>query len=284
MDSPTRPGSPVSLAVPAAPSIADVYAAFEALNRCVGVEAEGVAIDAASGPGPGGRLVLYAPTDASGAAVALASSIAGAASLGLDADEERLKLALRRGVCDFVVNGLDEALRILKNEVRKRQPVAVGLVCDVPACLQEMVERGVQPDVVACPRAGLDSAFELFVARGAVKLPEWSTAGPAAAGLREEVWWSAAESAARWLPQVDALAVEAIAGRPGEPDPRLRWLRVAARYLGRVPEHYVRMSTAEAERLIEAVASGIASGSLSAGVAVRRGRVAASSLAESLNL
>ena len=33
----------------------------------------------------------------------------------------------RDGVIDFLVNSLDEALRILKNEIRKRQPVAVAV-------------------------------------------------------------------------------------------------------------------------------------------------------------
>ncbi len=58
-----------------------------------------------------------------------------------------MKAAMRAGALDFVVNTLDEALRALKNQVRLRRPVGVGLVADVDATLAEMVERGVQPDL-----------------------------------------------------------------------------------------------------------------------------------------
>ena len=34
---------------------------------------------------------------------------------------------VRNGIADFAVKTLDEALRILKNEIRKRQPIAVLL-------------------------------------------------------------------------------------------------------------------------------------------------------------
>jgi len=38
------------------------------------------------------------------------------------AHQERLKT----GYCDFMVNNLDEALRILKNAVRKKEALSVG--------------------------------------------------------------------------------------------------------------------------------------------------------------
>ena len=36
-------------------------------------------------------------------------------------DPERIKKRLKTGYCDFMVNSLDEALRILKNAVRKKE-------------------------------------------------------------------------------------------------------------------------------------------------------------------
>jgi len=45
----------------------------------------------------------------------------GAAFLGIDVDPERIKKRLKTGYCDFLVNTLDEALRILKNAVRKKE-------------------------------------------------------------------------------------------------------------------------------------------------------------------
>jgi urocanate hydratase len=62
-----------------------------------------------------------------------------------------MKSAMRAGYLDFVVNTLDEALRTLKNEIRQKRPLSVGLIADVEATLTEMVERGVQPDLQLVP-------------------------------------------------------------------------------------------------------------------------------------
>ena len=58
--------------------------------------------------------------------------------------------AQREGCCTFNVTSLDEALRIVKNEVRQRHAISVGLRGDrAEAGLQQMVERGVQPQAFA---------------------------------------------------------------------------------------------------------------------------------------
>jgi len=49
-------------------------------------------------------------------------------SWGLTSIRRRIKKRLKTGYCDFMVNTLDEALRILKNAVRKKENVSVGLV------------------------------------------------------------------------------------------------------------------------------------------------------------
>ena len=51
----------------------------------------------------------------------------GAAFLGIDVDPEHIKRRLKTGYCDLMVNDLEEALRILKNAVRKSEPISVGL-------------------------------------------------------------------------------------------------------------------------------------------------------------
>ncbi len=48
----------------------------------------------------------------------------GAAFLGIDVDPERIKKRLKTGYCDFMVTTLDEALRILKNAVRKKEKMS----------------------------------------------------------------------------------------------------------------------------------------------------------------
>ncbi|HVT99246.1 MAG TPA: hypothetical protein VHE33_17200, partial [Acidobacteriaceae bacterium] len=51
----------------------------------------------------GGRLLLRQEFNAEGAAVVIAASVAGAASLCVDGDAERLREGLRGGHVDFVV-------------------------------------------------------------------------------------------------------------------------------------------------------------------------------------
>ena len=72
----------------------------------------------------------------------------GAAFLGIDVDPERIKKRLKTGYCDFMVNTLDEALRILKNAVRKKENVSVGLVGNCADIIPELAERGVVPDIL----------------------------------------------------------------------------------------------------------------------------------------
>jgi urocanate hydratase len=83
-----------------------------------------------------------------GGAQPLAATMAGAAFLGIDVDPERIKKRLRTGYCDFMVNSLDEALRILKNAVRKKEAVSVGLVGNCADVVPELATRGVVPDLL----------------------------------------------------------------------------------------------------------------------------------------
>ena len=105
-----------------------------------------------------GRLVLSTRFGRSGAELALASTIAGAAFLGIEPGQDLLKTAVRNGSCNFMVNTLDEALRVLKNELRKRQPVSVGLLGPTGDLLAAMIERGVQPDLLCDTVALRDTA------------------------------------------------------------------------------------------------------------------------------
>jgi urocanate hydratase len=105
-------------------------------------------------PDWGGGLVLLCGPGCVGGGAPAAVSIAGGTTLAIDSDAAAMKSAMRAGYLDFVVNTLDEALRALKNEVRKRRPLGVGLIADVDATLAEMIERGVQPDLEIVPSGG----------------------------------------------------------------------------------------------------------------------------------
>lgn len=224
------------------PEIESVYARFAALTD--------------SSADMGGWLVLYSRLDRDGIAVTMAANVAGAASLGIEPEAPRAKAALRAGVCDFVVNNLHEALRIQKNEIRKKQPVSVVLTADVDATVTEIVQRGVQPEVLTFPVAKL-------MERGA-RLIE----GDPQSAL-EAVTWSVADQPMRWLPVVDALAAASLARRNG----RVRWIEASPRYLGRefAGQRYVRMSGAEAEAFVAAVREKVRTGGLKVAVGIRRG-------------
>jgi urocanate hydratase len=159
--------------------------------------------------------------------------------------------ALRTGSCDFVVNTLDEALRAIKNEIRKHRPLSVGLEGEPSGVLAEIIDRGVSPELFTSPTAYPEAAAH-FRSLGALLLSfaeeTHSSAGPdarieaAASGLEaflaSRAWhlrtFSFSNSA-----EVRTFDARALALLPAESesvsDDRLRrhWLLSAARILPR---------------------------------------------------
>lgn len=171
--------------------------------------------------GLGGKLVYAGEPDEAGCRLLRAANIAGAASLAASADAPALRRAMHQGAIDFVVTSLDEALRILKNEIRKKQPVAVGISLATEIVVREMVERGVQPDLLA-PDVPHAQVAEFF-ARGAHRIQPQ----PLAAGqhfdfipIPPEVKQPTGAFDARLL---DCMAAGDHVNR--------RWIRLAPRYL-----------------------------------------------------
>ena len=95
-----------------------------------------------------GKLIVSGGMGGMGGAQPLAATMNGAAFLGIDVDPERIKKRLKTGYCDFMVTTLDEALRILKNAVRKKENVSVGLVGNCANIIPELADRGVVPDIL----------------------------------------------------------------------------------------------------------------------------------------
>jgi len=95
-----------------------------------------------------GKLVASGGMGGMGGAQPLAATMNGAAFLGIDVDPERIKRRVKTGYCDVMVNSLDEALRILKNAVRKGEATSVGLVGNCADLIPEMAKRGVVPDLL----------------------------------------------------------------------------------------------------------------------------------------
>lgn len=95
-----------------------------------------------------GKLIVSGGMGGMGGAQPLAATMTGACFLGIDVDAERIKKRLKTGYCDFMVNNLDEALRILKNSIRKKEAVSVGLIGNCAEVIPELAERGVLPDIL----------------------------------------------------------------------------------------------------------------------------------------
>jgi urocanate hydratase len=178
----------------------------------------------ASGPNLGGKLIYAGELEPHGRALLVAGNIVGAASLAATADLAAQKQAIRDGAADFLVNSLDEALRILKNEIRKREAVSVCISVDPNVVEKEMLERGVSPDLLAALSSLDSSSF----GQRAVRVEE--KAAPISQVL---VNWTVAGAPAQWLPKLDAIALDCV----GESDGAARrWLRLAPRYLSRMAQ------------------------------------------------
>jgi hypothetical protein len=96
-----------------------------------------------------GALIVSLGLDPAGSALSVAANIAGAVSLAIDNDPSHLRDATRTGAVDFTVNTLDEAIRAMKNEVRKQTPLSVALNADPILTLAEILERGLAPQLFA---------------------------------------------------------------------------------------------------------------------------------------
>ena len=106
-----------------------------------------------------GKLIASGGMGGMGGAQPLAATLNGAAFLGIDVDPERIKRRVKSGYCDVMVNDLDEALRILKNAVRKRDAVSVGLVGNCADVIPELASRGVVPDLLTDQTSAHDPLY-----------------------------------------------------------------------------------------------------------------------------
>jgi urocanate hydratase len=173
--------------------------------------------------GLGGKLFYAGELDEEGRALIVAANIAGAATLVASGDLAAQKQAIRDGVADFPVNSLDEALRILKNQLRKRETVAVCVAMEPAAMEREMSERGVAADLLRRD-VGVADLHEAFILQ-----PE----GQNQSGFDDSpalVIWRAASANHRDLAALDEIALACLDANDWA---RRRWVRLAPRYLGR---------------------------------------------------
>lgn len=170
----------------------------------------------------GGKLLYAGELDDEGRAIAVAANVAGCATLAATADAEDQKRAVREGIVDFLVNCLDEALRILKNEIRKRTTVAVCVDLSTDQIEREMRDRGVLADLER--GAALDQQFNAWSTRNLWRLEGEPMQSPAT------VVWAVESLPAKWLPRFDRIALECLRA---DDNWNRRWIERSPRYLGR---------------------------------------------------
>jgi hypothetical protein len=221
-----------------------------------------------------GRLLLIDGLAEEGDALLIAASIAGAASMVLETRTEAIRYCVRNGIVDFAVNNLNEALRILKNELRKKQPIAVLVEREPAVVLAEMVERGAQPDMLRwrAPEPALNVYIDTLIKRGARPLHGSlkSDADSAHADDTGEVCWRAGEGGSSALRQLELLAAQIL---PAADVKRQNWMARAPRYLPRALrlERRVSMTKPEWVAFVAAVEERARQGALAAPVEIEAG-------------
>ncbi len=95
-----------------------------------------------------GRFLLTAGLGGMGGAQPLAATMNGAAFLGIDVDEKRIKKRIDTGYIDIISYDLDEALKLVLSAKEKKKALSIGLVGNAGDILPTILERGIIPDVL----------------------------------------------------------------------------------------------------------------------------------------
>ncbi|MBN8942939.1 MAG: urocanate hydratase [Rhizobiales bacterium] len=106
-----------------------------------------------------GRFVLTAGLGGMGGAQPLAGRMAGAATLVVDIDPERITKRLAIGYLERRAANLDEALALIAEAVAARQPLSVGLAGNAAEIYPEILARGIVPDVVTDQTSAHDLVY-----------------------------------------------------------------------------------------------------------------------------
>lgn len=95
-----------------------------------------------------GKLVLSAGLGGMGGAQPLAVTMNEGVALIVEVDKERIKRRLNTGYVNTMVENLDEALALVLEAKRKKQPFSVALLGNAADVIPEIVRRDIVPDVL----------------------------------------------------------------------------------------------------------------------------------------
>jgi urocanate hydratase len=210
--------------------------------------------------GLGGRLLYAGELDDMGRACVVAANIAGAATLAATADRAAQKQAIRDGVTDFLVNSLDEALRILKNQLRKRETASVCVALSPTAVEGEMKDRGIEPDL-------LRREVRFTPCHEALMLQEEPQEEGDLKKIPALVTWRVDSELPRDLSRLDEIAVNCLGADEWQ---ARRWMRLAPRYFGRLAQgqRLIASHREFAARFAEQVKSRVENGEIAVAVGI----------------
>jgi urocanate hydratase len=103
-----------------------------------------------------GRLVLTGGLGAMGGSQPLAVTLLGGVALIVEVDEAMADRRIALGYLDAKTRGLDEALRLAAEARTARRPFSIGLIGNAADVLPELLDRGLEPDVVTDQTAAHD--------------------------------------------------------------------------------------------------------------------------------
>ncbi len=216
-------------------------------------------------PDWGGSFVLSLGLDTQGAALSVAANIAGAVSLAIDPDPTHLRDVVRTGAADFVVNTLDEAIRTMKNEIRKRTPLSIALNADPTLTFNEILDRGLAPQLFATflpPSPHIAQCAATFQSLGATLIdftegpnasPNFQSSQSILTPFLNQHDWRLQTLTFETTAALRAFDAEALARIPPGDTLRRRWLEAAPRILQRQrpPQRSLWLTKIESRPIIQ---------------------------------
>jgi urocanate hydratase len=95
-----------------------------------------------------GRWVLTAGMGGMSGAQPLAVTMNDGVVLDVEVDPRRIERRIAQKFCDTMTDKLDDALELVRDAVRKRKPLSIGLVGNAAEIHPELVKRGERPDIL----------------------------------------------------------------------------------------------------------------------------------------
>jgi len=95
-----------------------------------------------------GKLIVSSGLGGMGGAQPLAAAMAGAVFLGADVDKAHIQKRIDTGYIDRMTENYDEAGAWVKEAIKKKEPLSVGLIGDAGDLLENLIKEGFIPDIL----------------------------------------------------------------------------------------------------------------------------------------